>query len=124
MPTIIKTFLGVFFFMLMVFSGTGLIKYNIDVNAAADFKQNVVEELQNSNMSPDVINSCINTGKTNGYNVIITAIHESTTSTFRDGNYATVSMPEVESAYVVIEYKLKLPFFKVTSQKTERGFVK
>ena len=59
MPLIIKSFLGVFFFILVVFLGIGMIQYQTDVNRAVHYKQDMMEELQNSNFAPSVINACI-----------------------------------------------------------------
>ena len=45
MPVIIKSFVGVFFFSLVVFLGIGIVNYQTDVNRAAGYKQDVIEEL-------------------------------------------------------------------------------
>ena len=59
MPVIIKSFIGIFFFSLIVFLGIGIISYQTDVNRAVSYKQDVIRELQDSNFSPSVMNACI-----------------------------------------------------------------
>ena len=124
MPVIIKSFMGVFFFALVVFSGTGIVNYQTEANRAASYKQDVIEELQNSNFSPSVINACILAGADSDYEVSIDV-------SGRDGSHATYTknnlssaVPEVVTAYVTVRYKNRLPFLGVETPNSLRGFAR
>ena len=82
MPVIIKSFMGIFFFSLVVFLGLGIVNYQMDVNRALHYKQDVIRELQNSNFSPSVMNACMKTGEDRDYEVSIDV-------SLGDGSHAT-----------------------------------
>ena len=71
MPVIIKSFMGIFFFALIVFLGAGILNYQTEVDRASGYKQDVIQELQNSNFAPSVLNACIQAGTEQNYNVSI-----------------------------------------------------
>lgn len=124
MPTVIKSFIGVFFFALIVFLGMGILNYQADVDRALSYRQDVVQELQNSNFAPSVMNACIQTGAARGYHVSIdVAAGDGTHNTYTSESPA-VNSAEVVSAYVTVEYKSRLPFLGVETANVLRGFAR
>ena len=117
MPVIIKSFIGIFFFSLIVFLGIGIISYQTDVNRAVSYKQDVIRELQDSNFSPSVMNACIRNGVKHDYEVSIDI-------SFQDGSHAvyTKECPakdagDVAAAYVTVVYKSRLPFLSRSEER-------
>ena len=124
MPLIIKSFMGVFFVTLVVFLGIGIINYQTDVNKATSYKQDVIEELQNSNFSPSVMNACILTGAENNYEIKIdVSLKDGSHSTYTNSRPAAVKA-DVEAAYVTVVYKSRLPFLGVETSNCLRGFAR
>lgn len=124
MPTVIKSFVGVFFFALVVFLGTGILSYQADVSRALSYKQDVIQELQNSNFSPSVMNACIQAGEASSYQVsIAVAAGDGTKKTYTKQNPAA-NDTEIVSAYVTVKYTSRLPFLGVETANTLRGFAR
>ena len=124
MSVIIKSFMGVFFFSLVVFLGVGIVNYQTDVNQASSYKQDVIEELQNSNFAPSVMNACIQNGVDQNYEVSIDV-------SSGDGSHSTYSesapasdTSDVTAAYVTVNYKSRLPFLGLETSNCLRGFAK
>ncbi|MCI8490434.1 MAG: hypothetical protein HFJ04_09395 [Lachnospiraceae bacterium] len=124
MSVIIKSFMGIFFFALVIFIGTGLISYQTDVNRACGYKQDVIQELQNSNFSPSVVNACIQAGADHAYEVTIDiASEDGSCSTYTQGHPA-VSTADAITAYVTVVYKSRLPFLGIETSNSLRGFAR
>ena len=103
MPAIIKSFLGIFFFALVVFLGAGILNYQVQVDRASGYKHDVIQELQNSNFAPSVMNACIQAGAKQNYNVSIdVSAGDGTHNTFSKSVPATHTA-EVVAAYVTVE---------------------
>ncbi len=124
MPVIIKSFVGIFFFALIVFLGIGIIRYQTDVNRASGYKRDVMEELQNSNFSPSVLNACIQAGTDNDYEVSIEVLTRDGIHTAYTKDNPAFSIGDVAAAYVTVVYKCRLPFLGVETSNSLRGFVR
>ena len=113
MPVIIKSFMGIFFFSLVVFLGLGIVNYQMDVNRALHYKQDVIRELQNSNFSPSVMNACMKTGEDRDYEVSIdVSLGDGSHATYTNGCQAQ-DTADVSAAYVTVLYKSRLPFLGI-----------
>ena len=55
MDTVIKGFLGVFIFAMIVYLSAGLISAEMDTHAARSYMDSAKKEIAESNMSPTVI---------------------------------------------------------------------
>ena len=124
MSAVIKSFMGMFFFILVVFMGIGIVSYQTEVNQAANYQQDVLKELQNRDFSPSVLNACIQTGAKQNYDVRIDVSSS-------DGGHATYTKHSpasntagVVAAYVTVQYKSRLPFLGVESVNSLRGFAR
>lgn len=124
MSVIIKSFMGVFFFSLVVFLGVGIVNYQTDVNRAFGYKQDVIEELQNSNFAPSVMNACIQNGADQNYEVSIdVSSGDGSHSTYSESTLAA-DTSDVTAAYVTVNYKSRLPFLGLETSNCLRGFAK
>lgn len=124
MPVIIKSFMGVFFFSLVVFVGAGILNYQTDVNRASSYKQDVIKELQNSNFAPSVLNACIQNGADQNYEVSIdVSAGDGSHSTYTKSTLASDTL-DVTAAYVTVHYKSRLPFLGIETSNCLRGFVR
>ena len=124
MPVIIKSFMGIFFFALVVFLGTGILNYQADVDRASGYKQDVIRELQNSNFSPSVMNACIQAGAEQNYNVSIDVSSEDGSHDTYTKHAPAVGTADVVTAYVTVEYISRLPFLGVETPNVLRGFAR
>lgn len=116
--------MGIFFFILIVFLGVGMIQYQTEVNQAANYQQDVLRELQNSDFSPKVLNSCILTGTKNNYEVRIdVSLNDGSHTTYTKNCLATHTKGVV-AAYVTVLYKSRLPFLGVETSNSLRGFAR
>lgn len=124
MPVIIKSFMGIFFFSLVVFLGLGIVNYQMDVNRALHYKQDVIRELQNSNFSPSVMNACMKTGEDRDYEVSIdVSLGDGSHATYTNGCQAK-DTADVSAAYVTVLYKSRLPFLGIETSNRLRGFAR
>ncbi len=124
MPTVIKSFMGIFFFALIVFLGAGILNYQADVNRASGYKQDIIQELQNSNFAPSVMNACIQAGTEQNYNVSIDVSSGDGTHDTYTKHAPAVDAADVVTAYVTVEYKSRLPFLGVETPNVLRGFAR
>ena len=124
MPTVIKSFMGIFFFALIVFLGAGILNYQADVNRASGYKQDVIQELQNSNFAPSVMNACIQAGAEQNYNVSIDVSAGDGTHDTYTRHAPAAAAADVVTAYVTVEYKSRLPFLGVETPNVLRGFAR
>ena len=124
MSVIIKSFMGIFFFSLLVFLGIGIIGYQTDVSRASSYKQDVIEELQNSNFSPSVLNACIETGSYCNYEVSIDVSSEDGTHETYTKSRPAAKTADAVAAYVTVVYKSRLPFLGIETSNSLRGYAK
>lgn len=124
MPVIIKSFIGVFFFSLVVFLGVGIVNYQMDVNRASGYKQDVIKELQNSDFAPSVMNACIQNGAKLNYEVSISVSFGDGSCTAYGKDALAADTSDVTSAYVTVNYKSRLPFLGLETANSLRGFAR
>lgn len=124
MSVIIKSFMGVFFFLLVIFSGVGIVGYQMQVNSAAGFKQDVIEELQNSNFAPSVVNACILEGERSQYEVSIDISSSDGTRATYTKDCPAADTSDVAAAYVTVRCKSRFPLLGLETSNQFRGFAR
>lgn len=124
MAVIIKSFMGIFFFALIVFLGAGILNYQTEVDRASGYKQDVIQELQNSNFAPSVLNACIQAGTEQNYNVSIDVSNEDGSHHTYTKHAPAADLADVVTAYVTVEYTSRLPFLGVETPNVLRGFAR
>lgn len=124
MTVVIKAFMGVFFFSLVAFLGIGMICYQTDVSRAISYKQDVMEELQNSNFAPSVINACILAGAEQEYEVNIDVTHTDGSHSVYQKDALAPDDADAQAAYVTVIYKSRLPLLGAETANRLRGFAR
>lgn len=107
MKQIFETYLTLFFLLMAVFLLGGVIAADIDTKNARDFKESIVDEIENSNFSPTVIAACRNAGN-NKYTV--------TVNEYKDSEDNTVM------AEVTVSYNYSISFLNVNKQHELKDF--
>ena len=102
MKQIFETYLTLFFLLMAVFTLEGIIAADIDTKNARDFKESIVDEIENSNFSPTVIAACRNAGN-NKYTV--------TVNEYKDSEDNTVM------AEVTVSYNYSIAFLNVSLER-------
>ena len=83
MDTVIKGFLGVFIFAMIVYLSAGLISAEMDTHAARSYMDSAKKEIAESNMSPTVITAVQEQAARNGYQMQITTYGDVSCATAR-----------------------------------------
>ena len=107
MKQIFETYLTLFLMLMAVFTLEGIIAADIDTKNARDFKESIVDEIENSNSSPTVIAECRNAGNSK-YTV--------TVDEYKDNENNTVM------AEVTVSYNYSIPFLNVNKQHELKDF--
>lgn len=107
MKQIFETYLTLFLMMMAIFTLGGIIAADIDTKNARDFKESIVDEIENSNFSPSVITACGNAGN-DKYTV--------TVEEYKDNENNTVM------AEITVSYKYSIPFLNVNIQHELKDF--
>lgn len=123
MSQVIKSFTGVFFLLLVVLLGTGILSAQMDASNAISYKADLVVELENSNYSAQVMNGCIAQAIENGYGICI--------KTYTEGGsvcvYTTPSAgdtTDVVMAEVVLTYPYRIGFLNSVTEHQVRGYAR
>ena len=106
MDTVIKGFLGVFIFAMIVYLSAGLISAEMDTHAARSYMDSAKKEIAESNMSPTVITAVQEQAARNGYQMQITTY-----------------VLETDGVELKMTYHYKIPILGVDQTHMERGYV-
>lgn len=108
MDTVIKGFLGVFIFAMIVYLSAGMISAEMDASAARNYMDSAKKEIAESNMSASVIEAVQKQAEKNGYEMQIT--------TYGD-------VLETDGVELKMTYHYKIPILGVNQAHVERGYV-
>lgn len=97
MEEIFKMVLSIFLILVMGLTAAGIISASIDVSNAKSFQQNAVNQIENANFSPSVIEGCKKSAEKKGY-------------TLTDSNYVYDEFGNTKMVELVLEYDYKIPF--------------
>jgi len=123
MNQVVKSFLGIFFLLVLLFTGVGIISAQIHVSAALDYKSAVVTQLENSNYSPAVMNACITQATESGYTLEIrTFSMGNAVQTYTAANVTDTS--DVIMAEVILNYPYEIPFLQISVGQQVRGYAR
>lgn len=123
MSQVLKTFMGVFFMLLVLLLGTGVLSAQMDASNAISYKSDLVAELENSNYSPRVINGCIEQAIESGYEISI--------KTYKKGGAVQVytspcagDTRDVVMAEVILTYPYRIGFLNSVTRHQVRGYAR
>lgn len=111
MKQIISAFGVLFMLLLHIFAGTALLTAAGDVAAAKEYKAGVIAEIENSNFNQNVMQSCVDEAKRNGYELAIT-------DCMYDARY------DIRTAKVALQYQYQIPIFEITEVRTTYGIAR
>lgn len=112
MGTVIKAYTAIFLVLMTVFLAVGILAVTIDVQNARDYHAACINEIENSNHAPSVINALGAEAAGNGYTLDV----DSYTNTV--GNYSfTVSK-------VILKYEFSIPLLGITMNKEILGYAR
>ena len=106
----LKTYLTIFLIAICCLICVGVIKANNDTTNAQRFHQNVVKEIEESNMSDSVISACAVDAASNNYTLQMNKI--------TDGQGETVMVE------VILKYKYSIPVLNVLSNHEIRNYAR
>lgn len=121
MSQIVKAFSGIFFLLLLLFLGIGIVSAQMDVEKAKDYKSDIVMEIENSNYSVSVLNACIEQAKANGYDIAITVYQENGVA----NTYAEANVTNTKGAYlaeILLTYHYGIGILNTSTEHSIRGF--
>ena len=123
MSQVFKVFMGVFFLVLLLLTGVGIISAQLDVTAALDYKADIVTELENSNYNPQVINACIEQAQENGYQLEIrTFVSGGASTSYVSPNASDTK--DVVMAEVILTYPYRMIFLETFLEHQVRGYAR
>lgn len=106
-----KTYLVIFFLMLMGLIGIGVVTAGIEVNAARNYHADVISEIECSNFNLNVVNACKIQAKNKGYQLVVT-----------DMVYDIEKNQRM--AEVVLSFQYAIPILNLISEHEVRGFAR
>jgi len=118
METVIKTYMGLFFLMLILTTGISIVKAQNGAENARDFRTQACIQLEDSNYEARTINSLIETASENNYELEI-ELQNANEGTYiiTKSNPATIeNTKNINGAVMKLKYYYELPIF---TSKTE-----
>lgn len=106
MGQIIKAFLGIFFLMMLMLLGCGIVQAQMSSVYARDYKAAVMAEISDSGCNQKVIDGCIEQAKRDGYEL----------------NVSVWERDEGRIAEVTLEYEYRILFLNYTNRYKLRGY--
>ncbi|MEG0805654.1 MAG: hypothetical protein RR364_03385 [Lachnospiraceae bacterium] len=108
MSQIIKSYLGIFLLLLLIFTQAGVLKAGADMAQARHYYENCVAVMEASNLSETVIASMVKEGREKGYQLEVQRLWD----------YKN------PIAKVELCYEVAIPFLKVRSEHTIAGIAR
>lgn len=123
MSQAIKAFMGVFFLLMLLLLGVGILSAQMDVSDALNYKSDMIAEIENSNYSPAVLNACIRQATDNGYTVEIkTYAPQKGTVTYTEPNVKDTT--DVVMAEIILTYPYRIGILDSVTNHQVRGFAR
>ncbi len=107
MSQVVKAFVGIFFIMVFTMLGTGIVGAQMESAYARDYKENVIAEIENSDLSRQVIDSCIMQAKRDGYDLKVQIYKKN----------------EQKTAEICLAYEYRIGFLNYVSRHEIWGYV-
>lgn len=111
MPVIYKTAATIFFSLIIVLGGIGIISADKDTSQAERYYQSVVDQIECSNLSSSVIDECvISTSNNTDYDLTANKVVDDT--------------GKIKAVEVILRYKYKINFFNIIRDHTKQGYAR
>lgn len=111
MGQVLKTYLGLFFLLLMGLVGIGVVAAGMEVSAARNYHADVISEIECSNFNEGVIIACKNQAKSKGYDLAV-------------ANLVYDAERNQQMAEVVLSFEYAIPILNLVTNHEIRGFAR
>lgn len=111
MGQVLKTYLGLFFLLLIGLVGIGVVVAGMEAAAARDYHADVISEIECSNFNAGVIAACKSQARKNGYELAV-------------ANYVYDAERNQQMAEVILSYDYAIPVLNLVSGHEIRGFAR
>ena len=111
MGQLMKSYLGIFFLLVMGLVGIGIVAAGMEANAARNYHADVVTEIECSNFSPAVIHACKAQAQEAGYGLEVESL-------------AYDAEGKEQVAEVVLSFDYAIPILNLVSEGKVRGFAR
>lgn len=111
MGQVIKTYLGLFFLLVMGLVGIGVVTAGVQSSAARNYHADVISEIENSNFNDSVIGACVQQAQDSGYDLQVKTMDYDT-----DGH--------IKTAEVILGYDYAIPVLNLVTDHEIRGFAR
>lgn len=112
MEAIIKSFLGMFFIMLMLAFTTEILAVQLNVVKARQYHASAIALIENSNFNAGVVNECVEKAYEMGYEMEVKLYHEGREFTVAGYNKKAQDTQDVYLAAVELKFSYGLEFSK------------
>ena len=111
MGQVLKTYLGLFFLLIMGLVGIGVVSAGIEVTAARNYHADVISEIECSNFNAGVISACKNQAGERGYQLeVAELVYDG------EGNQ--------RMAEIILSFEYSIPVLNLVSEHEVRGFAR
>lgn len=125
MSQIMKGFLGVFLVMFLVVSSVGILSAFLTVMDAQDLHARVINEMENSNYSREVISENFEKAENAGYELEVVLYYEDGEQASCTGGEEIPDHPgEISLAQVNLKFPFRVGFFGINDQHTLSGYAR
>lgn len=111
MGQVLKTYLGLFFLLLMGLVGIGVVAAGMEAAAARAYHADVISEIECSNFNAGVISACKDQAKNKGYELAV-------------ANMVYDAEQNQQMAEVILSYDYAIPVLNLVSGHEIRGFAR
>lgn len=111
MSELTKIFTAVFFILVLAILGFSMVSATLDTNAAKDYNNSVIDEIEVTNFNDNVIAACISQAQADGYTLTVNKV-------------VTDADENKQVAEVVLNYKFSIPMLNISNTHSTRGFAR
>ena len=111
MGQVLKTYLGLFFLLIMGLVGIGVVAAGIEVTAARNYHADVISQVECSNFNAGVISACKNQAGERGYQLeVAELVYDG------EGNQ--------RMAEIILSFEYSIPVLNLVSEHEVGGFAR
>ena len=112
MKIILQTYISIFMLAIVVFISSGLILVNMQGQMARNFYATCIENIENSGCDAMVILDCQRMAEKYGYTFLV------------DDCSIKYEQEEIPTIFIQLDYKVKVPFLRITEESSIKGYSK
>lgn len=123
MSQIMKAFTGIFIVLFMTASSMGILGAFLQVSKAQEYHAAMIDELENSDYSTNVLMECLHAAKENGYKVEITLYEKNGGCVmYSESEDVPKEIQQIDMAKVDMKFMITIPFFGVKNEQKISGY--